>query len=416
MLPDEDDLPRPRPSWSYAAALAVLVVTGYLSPLLLLVALPLGSIHAVVGFLAAAAAFVGWLVAIVRTHRKIREKGDQPWRKAADILVLGVLPAWGLVYALLLADADCIDDQCGGPTAYRPFAATHVFGLVALHAALSLAYAISRRRSEALRPAAELTILSSFVVGIVVHAAVAIQFGGWLALGLVFPPVFLPCLAPLLAILFFGAELLRRLRLRGRDAMLEKMIDPKQSKYRDGERHLPEVPLASAPVHRVLLAKALGLSPVLLGVHFVIQGLWHGRPLAALEVLTKTCGYTLSQIPIEVVPANCHYLCTVAARGHRGLVRPERIGKRGGVPILVNRQLAIANAFEDLLHERWPRFGRLARRTYDALGLPVSRDIRGPWLADAVYLVMKPAEWAFYAALLLLDRRSPEARIDRMYR
>ncbi|WP_394840396.1 DUF6688 family protein [Pendulispora rubella] len=75
--------------------------------------------------------------------------------------------------------------------------------------------------------------------------------------------------------------------------------------------------------------------------------------------------------------------------------------------MLVNRQLAIANAFENLLHTRWPRFGRFARAVYDRFGLPVSRHIRTRWLADAIYLVMKPAEWAFYVALLLLDSDSP---------
>jgi hypothetical protein len=154
----------------------------------------------------------------------------------------------------------------------------------------------------------------------------------------------------------------------------------------------------------------------LLGLHAAVHALWLGRPAAALDVLTRTCDYTLSQVPIEILPAHCHYLCTVAARGHGWLVRPERWGRRGGAPILVNRQLAIANAFEDLLHERWPRFGRLARRIYDRLGLPVSRYIRAAWLADVVYLAMKPAEWCFALALLLLDRRDPEARIDRMYR
>jgi hypothetical protein len=96
-------------------------------------------------------------------------------------------------------------------------------------------------------------------------------------------------------------------------------------------------------------------------------------------------------------------------------VKPLRPGRRRGQPIVVNRQLAIANAFEDLLHERWPRFGRFARRTYDRLGLPVSRVIRWRWLADLVYLAMKPAEWLFLLALMIFDR-DREARIDRMYR
>ena len=82
----------------------------------------------------------------------------------------------------------------------------------------------------------------------------------------------------------------------------------------------------------------------------------------------------------------------------------------------MNRQLAVANAFEDLLHERWPRFGAAARRTYDALGLPVSRWIRWRWAADLVYLAMKPAEILFYLVLRATDTGDPEARIDRMYR
>jgi hypothetical protein len=82
----------------------------------------------------------------------------------------------------------------------------------------------------------------------------------------------------------------------------------------------------------------------------------------------------------------------------------------------VNRQLAVSNAFEDLLHERWPRFGRTTRRCYDRVGLPVSRYIRNRWLADVVYLLMKPFEWLFYLALLLLDPDDPERRIDDMYR
>ena len=82
----------------------------------------------------------------------------------------------------------------------------------------------------------------------------------------------------------------------------------------------------------------------------------------------------------------------------------------------MNRQLAVANAFEDLLHARWPRFGRTARACYDRLAIPVCRWITSRWLADLLYLAMKPAEWLFYLALLLFDRQSPETRIDRMYR
>ncbi len=43
-----------------------------------------------------------------------------------------------------------------------------------------------------------------------------------------------------------------------------------------------------------------------------------------------------------------HYLCTVAARGNPNIVKPICVGNRHGKPIIVNRQLQIANAFEEM--------------------------------------------------------------------
>jgi hypothetical protein len=145
------------------------------------------------------------------------------------------------------------------------------------------------------------------------------------------------------------------------------------------------------------------------------MGVVLGSPTGGVDAFLQTCGYTLSRLPIPP-RGNCHYLCTIAAQGSPRLVKPYRWGTRRGQPILVNRQLALANAFEDLLHERWPRFGRLARRTYDALAFPISRALSRRWIANALYLLMKPAEAVFFVALLFLDPGDPESRIDRMYR
>jgi hypothetical protein len=187
--------------------------------------------------------------------------------------------------------------------------------------------------------------------------------------------------------------------------------------FRGGGAPLESAP-ASPRVHIRTLVGALVRAPSILGIYAVIAALVHHDKFGAVAVFTKTCSHTFSTIQVQMSdnPGDCHYLCTVAARGHTWLARPERIGVRGGRPIVVNRQLAIANAFEDLLHERTPRFGAFARRVYDRLGLPVSRLIRGPWLADVVFIAMKPAEWLFYVTLLLFDPRPPEERIDRMYR
>ena len=42
-------------------------------------------------------------------------------------------------------------------------------------------------------------------------------------------------------------------------------------------------------------------------------------------------------------------------------MKPIRYGERHGHRVIVNRQLATANAFEDLLAERLPRFHRRIR-------------------------------------------------------
>ena len=106
----------------------------------------------------------------------------------------------------------------------------------------------------------------------------------------------------------------------------------------------------------------------------------------------------------------------MAAQGHPWLVRPLRMGVRRGQPIVVNRQLAVANAFEDLIHERWPRTGRFLRRTYDRVGLPISGWLLRPLAADLVFVAMLPAQLGFELFLRWVDRGDPEARIDRMYR
>ncbi|WP_437313115.1 DUF6688 family protein [Sorangium sp. So ce385] len=407
----------PKPPFSLAdGAIAALVATGYGVPLL--AALLFGAtVLARLGgalFLAVALGIAGWLGLTVWTYRAIRRRGRRPFQIASEVLALVLLPAWGMAYS---HDANhaCEVQACdAGTTAFRPLAEPEVYGLLALHALTALAYATSRRRPAALPGPAELAIHAALLLGLALHALLAVHFGPWVVAGLLVPPLFLPCIAPAITIVLYAVELRARLVRRGVEASAPAPLAAADAAYRAGP---PQVPLPPPPtIHRPTLWRALAASPVLLGVHAVVHAAWLGHPSAALQVFTRTCGYTLSQLPVVELPGDCHYLCTVAARGHAWLVRPIRLGRRGGTPILVNRQLAIANAFEDLLHERWPRFGRAARRLYDRLGLPVSRYIRAAWAADLVYLAMKPLEWAFYLALLLLDPRAPEARIDRMYR
>ena len=140
------------------------------------------------------------------------------------------------------------------------------------------------------------------------------------------------------------------------------------------------------------------------------------RPDEAIRAFLETSDWNLSTfvsqpMPIEYVG---HYLCTVSLKGHKKIVKPTRIGIRYGNKIIVNRQLCIANAFEDLIKEKTPRFHYLIRTIYDKYGYPLSKHINKPWQADLIYIIMKPLEWLFLITLYLFDVK-PENRIAVQY-
>lgn len=153
----------------------------------------------------------------------------------------------------------------------------------------------------------------------------------------------------------------------------------------------------------------------LLGILICVLILFGQRPDNVIRAWTETSDWRLS---LREAPQNIyydeHYLCTVAAGGHRRLVKPIRRGIRHGHPVIVNRQLCIANAFEQILEERTPRLHAAIRGFYDRYGFPLARRIRSPYTADLIYILMKPLEWLFLAVLYLVDVK-PENRIAVQY-
>lgn len=153
----------------------------------------------------------------------------------------------------------------------------------------------------------------------------------------------------------------------------------------------------------------------LLGLIVGILVLFGQKPDAWIRAWTETSDWNLSQ---KVSPQNIyydeHYLCTVAAGGHEQIVRPLRLGVRHGHQVIVNRQLCVANAFEQILEERTPRLHRRIRSFYDTYGFPVAKWIRSRYLADVIYLLMKPLEWIFLIVIYLTDAK-PENRIALQY-
>lgn len=153
----------------------------------------------------------------------------------------------------------------------------------------------------------------------------------------------------------------------------------------------------------------------LLGICIGLLVLFGQQPDALIKAWTQTSDWNLSR---QTAPPNLyydeHYLCTVAASGHPKVVKPLRSGMRHGHSVIVNRQLCVANAFEQILEERTPGLHRRIRHLYDTCGYPIARKIRSPYVADLIYFLMKPLEYLFLIVLYTCDIR-PEDRIAVQY-
>lgn len=202
-----------------------------------------------------------------------------------------------------------------------------------------------------------------------------------------------------------------------------RLILVKMDEYReDPERSskIDSVPFLGAVNHLLKEAKrwpaaALLLMWPLLGILILILLLFGQAPDAVIKAFTETSDFRLStQIAPPNVMVDGHYLCTVAAGGDKRIVHPIRRGIRHGHEVTVNRQLCVANAFEQILEERTPELHRRVRHFYDTYGFPVARMIRKRWIADLVYLLMKPLEW-FFVIVLYLTEVHPEDRIALQY-
>ena len=104
-------------------------------------------------------------------------------------------------------------------------------------------------------------------------------------------------------------------------------------------------------------------------------------------------------------PPDC-FIVTAAARGHRAIIGPHRPVVRHGRTREANSQLIAFWEFERLWQSRLPRLHRAFRACYNRIGPMIARRVCGPFLADAVYLVLKPAEWGAMFVLWWHSRRT----------
>lgn len=310
---------------------------------------------------------------------------------------------------------------------HEPFSRIHILTLLVLMTVGLISYAYLKSKKEKAPPLAVVFSMAGVYLGILINLAVIIQlFGGVAAdvpFGNVFPgDVLLLMLVPFNYLMLAVSLLIQvvreqsaRLKQRKNAANFNEELGlkadnlkPYKSRFlNDSNRILEE------SEHWALYALLLTLP--LLCVILVVLLLFGQKPDSAIRAFTETSDWTLStKISPPAVVIDSHYLCTVAMQGHKELVKPQRMGIRKGNKIVVNRQLCVANAFEQLLEERTPRFHRALRNFYDTYGYPISKHIKTPLSADVIYLIMKPLEWVFVAVLYLFDEK-PEDRIARQY-
>ncbi len=160
---------------------------------------------------------------------------------------------------------------------------------------------------------------------------------------------------------------------------------------------------------------AFAVALPLLGLAYAALVLLGQGPHALIRAFTDTSDWALSQ---QTSPPNVyydeHYLCTVAAGGHHKLVKPLRSGIRHGRREVVNRQLLVANALEQVICDRLPRTHRVIRGFYDHYGFDLAKRIRTKWAADIVWILMKLLEWVFLTVIYLCVRH-PEDLIAMQY-
>lgn len=299
-------------------------------------------------------------------------------------------------------------------SAHEPVAGEHVMTLIVIAVVGFLAYLILKYAGRHLAPLAKVFCIGGIYGGVIVNVLFLMQLlcgarpvdispGQVFGENIVY--ILCECVVPVLFLIHVG---------RMFSGFIRQQAEEQEKIRYEGNDFLAGCNRFLCKGINLYWAAFLAMIP-LYGIVICILCLFGQKPDSVIKAFTQTSDWILSgEISPPPVEYDAHYLCTVSLRGHRGLVKPIRYGIRRGNRIVVNRQLCVENAFEQLLQERTPRFHKAVRHFYDTYGYPISKWITNPWSADVVYLIMKPLEWIFVAVLYLFDEK-PENRICSQY-
>ncbi len=290
---------------------------------------------------------------------------------------------------------------------HSPLAFGYLPTLVTLLVLAVMGYAVLRIMKNRISPIVSILCISSIYIGMALSAVFLIQLITIISdTGIVLGDVFYMTLFPLNYILCSIRLIKQVVKLYNEQQKVNEII------YKNGLLQFCQRVLAES-IGWYIAAFILMIPLLCILINILIS--FGQRPDAAIRAFTETSDWTLSQkVSPPPIEYDGHYLCTVAVNGHTNFVKPTRDGIRHGVKITVNRQLCIANAFEQLIEERIPKFHQIVRRIYDTCGYPISKHITTPIRADIVYTIMKPLEWLFLIMLYTCDK-NPENRIAMQY-
>lgn len=117
----------------------------------------------------------------------------------------------------------------------------------------------------------------------------------------------------------------------------------------------------------------------------------------------------------DKVPARC-FIVTAASRGHTSCVGPLIKTSHNGRVVYATRQLLTFWQLENIWHAWAPLSHAIFRKAYNRLGPILASCIQSPWLADAVFYALKPAEWLARLCLSLSRNHSFEEWAERQLR
>ncbi len=317
---------------------------------------------------------------------------NELWRKIVEIGVVVGLP---LLYIGVL-DWDIPNDCCSDSATFSP---KHRLTIYALIVVCMLAYFYSSYKKSIAPPLIEILLNMLLIIGIALNIVIGIH------------------VVPFSVIGNFPITLLFVMQLVGNQRALMQYIQTFDFEKDKGINKIAWriLCLNIWVKFPVLLLLCLPVLMILVSVLL----LFGQKPDSVIRAFTDTYKHSLSQLDHLCENVNCdsHFLCSVAAGGHQQLVKPQRLGKRGDKLIICNRQLLIANAFEEVIQERFPHFHRFIRHHYNKVGKLVHRYysiFNNKYVADFVYIMMKPLEWSFLIFLYLFDHQ-PENRIAKQY-